>query len=383
MGRGRVLFAIAVASAVAACGGDRDAGRDAVVEWRVDPVPLLTIGRDEPDNIDATFERITGATRLADGSLLVADLGDWPLKLYGADGKFVRRVARKGTGPGEIEYLARLYRCGDRLFTQDIASRRISEFSLDGRYLSDFRFQVLPGQQVPYISACDERGRFAHLGWGALSNPVAGYHRDTVPVWLSATPDGAPQFVDSIASSERWGRTMQGRIVGTRPLPLGRQPSIAFGPGGLYIATGDAFEVLVYDTSGARLTPHRLSDSVAAVTPADVRDHIEAQVAEEGEQRRASVEREFGEITYPQRHAAITALVVDREGLLWLRSFVPPTAESVTWRVLDQNGAEVARVSLPRRMQLFEIGRDYVLGRELDVVEGVPVLKLLRLDRLP
>lgn len=364
-----------------ACGGESSAPADAVAMWAVDSLPQLTLGRDAGSPDDVVFERITGATQLPDGSLLVADLGDAPLRLFGADGRFARNVARKGAGPGEMEYLARLFRCGDAIYTYDIDGYRISEYTTDATYRRTFRFEVPTSQTVPYVSACNASGRFAHLGWGARGEPKAGYHRDTVPVWVTASADGAPTVVDSVPASERWGQTYQGRIVGSRPLPLGKQPSVAAGPTGFFVATGDAFEVLAYDSVGALRDTLRLADSVPAVTPADIRDLIDAQIAEAGERQRASTEREYAEIAFPERHSAITALLVDGDGLLWLRAYAPPSAATATWRVLDPSGRERARVDLPRRLEVFEIGRDYLLGRQLDEAQGVPVLQRWRLDR--
>lgn len=346
----------------------------------MDSTPTLTIGLPQDDSADVTFERITGATRRADGQLIVADLGEAPLQLFGTDGALLRRIARKGSGPGEFEYLAWMWRCGDALFSYDIDGHRVSEFSLDGEYRRGFRFLVPEGQIVPYLSACDARGRFGHIGWASAPR-VAGVHRDTVPVWMTAAPDAAPTIVDSAPWSERWGQTHQGRIVGSMPLPLGKQPTLASGPAGFYLSTGDAFEIRVYDSTGTARTPFRLADTVAAVTPADIRDYIEAEVAEAGERARRGIEREHAEITFPERHAAITAMIVDDDGLLWLRPFASATGSVATWRVLDAEGLEVARADLPRRLHVFEIGRDYVLGREIDATEGVPVLRLLRLTR--
>jgi hypothetical protein len=376
------LTALGLLLVGAGCGTAATPDHTDIAAWRVDSTPLLTIGLGGDDSVAVTLARVTGATRLDDGSLIVADLGETPLALYGADGRLVRRLARKGGGPGEFEYLAKMWRCGDAIFTYDIEGHRISEFALDGSYRRAFRFAVPTGQQVPYASACNASGRFAHLGWGAAPR-VAGYHRDTVPLWLTASADGAPTLLDSIPSSERWGDTYQGQLVGSQPLPLGRQPHIAFGPGAFYIATGDAFELRVYDSLGTPLPPIRLADSVPAVTAADVRDFIEGEIAEsqDGERARARIEREYAAVTFPDRHAAITALVVDRGGLVWLRTYAPAAAGSAAWRILTPEGREVARTSLPRRLEVFEIGDDYVLGREIDATEGVPVLRLLRLTR--
>jgi hypothetical protein len=374
---------VAAVLLLSACASERPSAAATVETWTVDSAATLTIGLDAASDVGVSFERITGATRLPDGTLLVADLGEAPLRLFGTDGELLRRVARRGGGPGEMEYIARLFRCGDAIYTYDLDGHRVSQYGLDATYRRMFRFAVPTGQQAPYgVSSCNASGRFVHLGWGSPPR-VAGYHRDTVAVWVTETADGPPSIVDSVPSSERWGQTYQGRLVGSSPLPLGKQPATAFGPTGFYVSTGDSLAVLVYDTSGARIGEHRFAGSIAAVTPEDVRDFIEAEVAENGEQARAGIEREYAAITFPERHGAVTGLLVDADGLLWVRTYAPPTSASVAWRVLSAAGTETATVSLPRRLEVFEIGGDYVLGREIDANEGVPVLRLLTLRRSP
>ena len=363
------------------CGGEPSTRSDIAEVWTVDSVPSLTLGLDDSENLDAAFERITGATRLPDGSVLVADLGAAPLKLFSADGEFVRRVAREGKGPGEITYLARFFRCGSKMYSYDIDGRRTSQWSLDGRYEREFRFIVPEGQQTPYVSACNAAGQFAHLGWGAMGARVAGYHRDTVPVWRSPTADGSPTIFDSVPASERWGQTHEGRIVGSRPLPLSKQPLVAVGAEHIYVATGDADGVRAYGLDGAALPRISVVDVAPPLTREDIQDLIDRDVLSRGESRRAAIEREYDEITFPPTKAAVTALAVDAEGLLWLRPARVPGATNALWQVHSPDGRARATVALPAALEVFEIGADYIIGREIDKLAGVPVLRQYRLRR--
>src|SRR5690606_5687834 len=93
----------------------------------------------------ALLQRATGATRLSDGSVIVADLGEAPLRRFNADGSLATRISRAGSGPGEMQYLAWLFRCGDQFITYDIQGYRISIFNLDGKYQREFRFKVPTG----------------------------------------------------------------------------------------------------------------------------------------------------------------------------------------------------------------------------------------------
>ncbi len=378
------LVHASLAFAALGCGTASDSSSSGVETWTVSEAPALSIGADSSDNLDASFERLTGATRLADGRLIVADLGDAPLRLFAEDGRFIRRLARKGQGPGEVEYLAVLYRCGDLLFSYDIDGHRVAQWTLEGVFEREFRFQVPAGQQVPYVSACNATGRFAHLGWGDLTAPLAGYHRDTVPLWTTAAADAAPTLLDSVPASERWGRVIDGRVVGTRPLPFGKQPRIGIGADRIYVATGDADGIRVYDLSGAPLARIAVADSAPAVTPQDLRDIVEREILEDGESRRRAIEREYAEITYPTTKGNVSAMLVDAEGLLWMRPPVPASSTRVQWQVFGSDGTPRANISLPAALEVLEVGRDYVLGRMVDTAAGVPLLQLYGLaGRVP
>ncbi len=76
---------------------------------------------------------------------------------------------------------------------------------------------------------------------------------------------------------------------------------------------------------------------------------------------------------------------VDDEGLLWSREPLVPNPSVQRWTVFDSTGAAVARVQTPLRFDVFQIGRDYILGRWLneDDVEFVHVYALTRTRGTP
>jgi hypothetical protein len=381
--RHRLLAAFGVGCLffAASCGGESDPSEVAAEVWSVDSAPWVSIGLSDAENLDAAFARITGATRLPDGRILVADVGETPLKLFDLAGVLVRRVARKGQGPQEIEFPARLFRCGDLVYTYDIEGRRVLQWSLQGEFQRELRFPMPASQGAPYASACNLTGRFVHLGWGQLGIPVAGYHRDTVPAWTTAAADSVPVVFDSIPSSERWGQTHEGRIVGSMPLPFGKQPHVGVGADFIAVATGDPEGVRLYGLDGRRRGRIILTDSAPPVTPEDVRLLIEREVIELGETYRRGVEREYSGVEFPKTKSNVSALVVDSEGLIWIRPPAAAGAGSVTWQVFDPSGAPRATLSLPEPLEVFEIGVDYILGRELDASAGVPLLRQYRLRR--
>lgn len=378
----RLLLTICLATFVA-CGADR-AAENAERLWQVDTLPTLSIGEEEePENPSATLQRITGATRLPGGSVLVSDLGEFALKVFDTTGAFVRAFGRSGAGPGEVTYAARLFRCGDSLYVYDIDGNRTSLFTLEGEYVRRFSFDTPEGERVPYSagSDCNPSGAFVHYGWGDLRAGKPGVHRGRVPLWLTATPDGPATTIDSIAGSERWGQTVNGQFVGTGPLPLGKQPVSGIGRSRAYAGTADSFHVRVYDLQGNALPPLRRDLPPEPLAPEDVAEYKAQRLATASASGRASLERELAEIAFPTVKPAYIALLVDREDHVWVQHPHELGSRSSTWSVFGPDGAFVTEVRLPRILQPLEIGRDYVLGRYLDPESSLPLVRMYRLQR--
>jgi len=71
------------------------------------------------------------------GNLYVLDLQDDAVKVYDNNAKFVRRIGRRGQGPGEIggALSISLPKGANALAVLDIGNRRLTFFALDGRFL--------------------------------------------------------------------------------------------------------------------------------------------------------------------------------------------------------------------------------------------------------
>ncbi len=87
----------------------------------------------------------------------------------------------------------------------------------------------------------------------------------------------------------------------------------------------------------------------------------------------------------PKTRPACSDLLVDSEGAVWLGAFEQGRTQLLRpsegeWRVFGAEGAWLGSVRFPARFTVYEIGRDYVLGRRYDDqdVEHVQVLELSR-----
>ena len=108
-----------------------------------------------------------------DGSLFVADRGT--LRHYDADGTYVRTIARRGEGPGEMTSVGGLDISADGLVAAlDRGNRRVNVFSSDGTLVREIRLGTSQSAGVaPYgrdALRWDDRGEL----WLALNPPRRG-----------------------------------------------------------------------------------------------------------------------------------------------------------------------------------------------------------------
>lgn len=334
--------------------------------WRVDAKPVVRIGTAESAALSLAAP--AGATRLGNGNIVVGDLAAYALREFAPSGALVKQYGRKGKGPGEIEYLAPLLRCGDVLVANNITSAP-SIFTLDGTFSRTFRFSP-----PPYRLACNARVQFAVMGWAANRDMRAGAYRPNVAYWIARADSAATVPLGTFPGGDRW---MEGG--GDRPLPLGREPQIAISTSRVYIALGDQLEVLVFDLTGKPLPPLRVPASRMRVTEADVVAEREREIASVGERARVSIERSYAKIPMPELLPATRAILVDAAEQVWVQHYPRASSATVAWTVFGPDGRVRATASLPAALDVYEIGSDYVLGRYIDPDEQIPEVRQYRL----
>lgn len=332
--------------------------------WRMETTPTVRIGASESP--DASLAAPAGATRLPSGNIVVGDLGEWAIREFSPDGKMVKRYGRKGKGPGEVTYLAPLLRCGDTLVAHDIGGMS-SVFTLDGKFVRAFRFKV-----TPYRVACNNRMQFLVMGWEKDGDMKASVYRPIVPYMLSRADSSAPKVLANLSGPER---------IGPRPYPLGLDPRIAIGAARAYVALSDSLEIHTFDMNGTRQPS--LLDKVprTSATAADLDAEKEREVTMMGERARKSIDASYAKMPLTKFLPGSRDIIIDREENVWVQHFPRAASKSVLWTVFGANGKVRARVEMPTAFELYEVGRDYVLGRYIDADEAVPEVRLYKLTR--
>lgn len=336
--------------------------------------PLLRVGIvDGP--LEYIFGNVTGAVRLEDGSVVVADEQSGNLRRFDANGRHIWTSGRSGEGPGEYEGLRLLRNCpGAPLTVFDWNLDRITELDLDGNVLATR--SLLAAGVRPYSGlVCASDGRLVYQPWP--DDLGASYEEDLaegdfyrwhttlmsaegeeVATLRSGIPGAERIFVQPGSSGPRqWGKDVVYAPVGT----------------GVWFGTADDYELEHVDWTGRVTRIARWAGPDLGVTDDQVDRYGEALLRRYDD---PASRRRFERETWPdwrddlpERLPAYEALFALSDGGLWVKTF-RWHAPGEELHLLDANGVWLRRLTFPRGATVLDIGPDWVLlsqRNELDI----------------
>lgn len=354
----------------------------AATGWRIDPAPSLDIGvesGEEPYQLNRVFD----AMRLPDGSVLVGNSGSSEIRVYGADGRYRRAIGRRGNGPGEFSELSsvRFNRLPDgTIVAYDGGNLRVHHFDSSGTYLRTVRIGSTPdGLRAFYQGAFDD-GTWLTLALNPELRNEPGMYLLSSQQFMRYSAEGGP--LNSL-------RAVQGRVrfvlqhgssVTFPFVPFTHEPiARAVGQRLVVVPSGEpAFEEM--DADGRLVRIVRLSVDLERTADAYPR-YRQASLASMDSAQRARYEHFYGlPHALPEYVPAFQGILADDERNLWLERYRMPGETASRWEVVTAEGAWLGQVPAPPGLRLFQVGRDFVLGRHLDSlgVERVRIHRLLK-----
>ena len=121
--------------------------------WTVERTPVLDVSGVATDGT-VNFGYAAGATRVANGLLLVADRADNSVRVIDSTGKLLRTLGRAGQGPNEFASIAWAGGCGpDSMLVWDLSRRQASMVGTGG---IGRQYAIPAGDtaQMPYQFSC-------------------------------------------------------------------------------------------------------------------------------------------------------------------------------------------------------------------------------------
>lgn len=334
---------------------------------RVATEPSLQIGVMGSDP-EYEFTKISDVTSLPDGSIAVLELTPPRVRIYSADGSFIRDIGREGQGPGEFQAPFRLTTTDDgRLLVWDPPLRQVVTLDpADGlvgqRYVRDDPPAYHEGEILP-----DGSRLIRHVTSGVEQPEDRVWRR---PAVLKRVGAGGEIALTPLAGIEEW-MDRRGGAVG---VPFAIEP--IYGGGGpdtiVVVGEGSTWDLRVWDARGH-----------PRFTITSARDRRRA-TQEEAESERADFEREAGmwgeevmnriwsRADLEDRREAPTYEGVWVDGCgdiwagLWNSTSAPGLPAPTTALVFDREGRLRGSVELPDGVQITEIGVDRLVGVSRD-----------------
>ena len=347
----------------------------APIGWVVDTVPKYQVGKVEGGE-PYLFSRIAGTRQLSDGRVVVMDRASCELRFFGPEGTFLGLAGGEGEGPGE--FTAGITGRCDLVPSPGIDTLRV--FGRSG------------------LSLFDDRGRFSHrstVAWpGQYATHVAGVSGETVLVESQSASKSReegisrePSAVDFALVELESGRVLwEGSFAGANTYtvwvtggPAGRavwsipfdiHPDAAMGMDGFFLTLGEEAgpEILEYDILGRLRRVIRLAEPVLAPSSEKLDEYIELQITRQNipdTSREAAFDglrRRYAEMPLPTILPVFSRLLVDDAGWLWAELYRFAVARPARWLVFGPNGKGLGSVDMPPDLEVWQIGRDFVLG---------------------
>jgi hypothetical protein len=338
--------------------------------WKVAEAPLLDVGG---EGSGPPLYKVTGAARLSDGRIVVASAGTNEIRIYSPEGKLLSRVGRAGEGPGEFQSLFWVGTLpGDSIATWDVGLSRLSVFSPTGEFVRSTSPAGSLGILPRAVGVLDGGRVVLVTGSGAGSLDMSGksVQRDSITILVLGPAGEVSDTIGRFPGTEKvaLGSPQEGLLV--RPLPFGKSTVTAVQGDLVFVGTGDRYEVSGHEPGVGLLAIIRADRNPMPVSEADIEGYQRELVTLGGEgdaKANRQQERLLATAPYPKTMPALTGILSDVEGSLWVQEPQKPGDDAGSlWTVFSPDGEARGTVRLPDGLDVEQIGRDWVLGIRLD-----------------
>ncbi len=343
---------------------------DALPRWQLATEAILRVGSEE-----FPLERVSGAARTPDGGIVVADGGANQLFWFDADGRRVEVSGGPGEGPGEYQFLASAFGVpGDSVAATDAFSGWVNLYGPERRLERSWRVDVIGrfNRPAPFARLAD------HTFVSSIDHtddPYPGHQRyetlllrytegrltDTVA--RHPGPDGYTVYCGPDQSA-----------VCTVGVPYGAVRARAAAGQIIVAAVPDGSLQVFQDGEASRIL--RLGDPPVPVTPEAVAHFIDSLTADYPPDRAIQARERLAEAPSAEMYPRFVDVAIDPLGRIWAAR---GDAEPGRWDVFSPEGRRIASLVLPPRVQVWQIGPDWLLWSKLDDFD-VPTVEVVAFE---
>lgn len=344
--------------------------------------PTVSIG-EEDGGEEYLLASVSGARRLSDGSIVLANARSWQLRWYDANGQYIRSAGRQGEGPGEFRQPYTLFRLdGDTLLAGDIRPLRFLRFTPDGQWVRTVDVQPMMINSPNFLAVLGD-GRML---FGLRNLPESWAEGQMQDTWFTVTmhrPDGVmSDTVIARLPSSSSGVFVAGSNFTVGPL-FDSYAHVNAADDVIVLAHGSERELRIHSAGdGFPLTRLiRWTGPNREVQQSDV----DAERARIRKRYPPGMSQFMESELHPNRpiakvFPAMNGIRMGTDGRIWIREYFQSGDSTRSWLAFDKDGRFDCRLTTPNFGQYHEFGPDYVLVTHEDSL-GVERVKLFELRR--
>ena len=340
-----------------------------ILELDAAPVARTSAG---PEN---GLIQVVDGVLLRDGSFVAADMNERRLHRFDTRGKLVSSFVRTGKGPGEIETVTRLLRCGDSLAVLDGPNQKISVFNHAGAYGRSMQLISHPSGNPPQRLACNSRMQFLQAGWSLPRDARPGRYRGMVPVWLGDRTLAVGKSLALRRGTESVMLMRGGKPIGVRPQPLGYVQLIALGSTNGWLLDTQESHIVVLNVNGDSVGAIDLGVRPSAPSKADIAEMMEQESAV---QNKAAVRASYADLDFSRPLPIATGMFVGRKQRLWVGMTHHADSDEQEWRVYATGARSYSLLRLPATWRLLDADENMVLVVVTNASDGMEEMRVYR-----
>jgi hypothetical protein len=263
---------------------------------------------------------------------------------------------------------------GDTVLVVDVTAARISEWDPDGILVATHTTDMMRGMP----SGQFDDGRLIRTS-AQLSGATTGYAHSPLNVVAYAPGGISEDTIALIPGVELFTISSEGRVYNFR-VPFGSDPLNTVRGQRLYYVNADASEIQVRRSDGSLEKLVRRDITPRVVTSDDIEWWRRDLSANSGDRVRPVLEVLFQEVAVPETMPAYSSLHVDDAGNIWAQDYTRSDEGAPRCQIFNPDGRWLGSVQMPERLQVTEIGADYVLGIHRDELD-VESVRLYQIEK--
>lgn len=402
--RNRIPLTLVIVPLLVACGGDsgwsgtvRDSAGVAMVEngehgvwssgeaWQLEEQTRIGTAEGEAAY---QFGQIAGIDEDSDGLIYVLDQQAQEVRVFDADGGYVRTMGRPGNGPGELSrgVAAVMVARGDTVFVPDLLLQRMTMYTADGSDAGTFPIPLDQGVSMRWEVTPDNTFLQQVRTINLPNQP------DTVPETNLILERGTDGTLQDTVLALMVGQTFRFNQGGPQIKLFEPEPVWTLMPGGgLATAVNATYRIEIHDPDGALQRVITRPFEREPVTEAD-REAFRRLLREAWQRQGVpapAIQQLMGNVGFADYYPAFAQILAGPDGSLLVQhiqsaeqagateeTFNAQDVGAATWDAFDAEGKYLGVIRFPDRYIPIRYKNDHFLGVLRDDMDVQHVLVL-------